>query len=321
MHRIWLLPILACGATSMMAPGAEAYPAKPVRMVVPFPPGAASDFLARVLGQKLSELYGQQVVIDNRPGAGGIVGSTLVAKGAPDGYTLGMVGQPHLMQPLLQKDPPYRPLEDVVFVTQVASLPNVLVVSPQLPVKSVSDVIALAKSRPGQLNFGSAGIGSSSHIAGEAFKAAAGIDIVHVPFKLLPDIFAEMLAGRVQLYLFPLPAVMPMLKDSKLHVVAVGTPQATPSLPGVPTMAESGLPGFRSESWFGIVAPAGMARAIVMQLNRDIEKILATADIKERFLRQGASPAFGTPEDFKKLMQTEYVRYQKLVKDAGISSK
>jgi len=320
MHRIWLLLILACGATSMMAPGAEAYPAKPVRMVVPFPPGAASDFLARVLGQKLSELYGQQVVIDNRPGAGGIVGSTLVAKGAPDGYTLGMVGQPHLMQPLLQKDPPYRPLEDVVFVTQVASLPNVLVVSPQLPVKSVSDVIALAKSRPGQLNFGSAGIGSSSHIAGEAFKAAAGIDIVHVPFKLLPDIFAEMLAGRVQLYLFPLPAVMPMLKDSKLHVVAVGTPQATPSLPGVPTMAESGLPGFRSESWFGIVAPAGMARAIVMQLNRDIEKILATADIKERFLRQGASPAFGTPEDFKKLMQTEYVRYQKLVKDAGISS-
>jgi tripartite-type tricarboxylate transporter receptor subunit TctC len=321
MHRILLLLILACGSTATVALGAETYPTKPIRMVVPFPPGAASDFLARVLGQKLNELYGQQVVIDNRPGAGGIVGSTLVAKGAPDGYTLGMVGQPHLMQPLLQRDPPYRPLEDVVFVTQVASLPNVLVVSPQLPVKSVSDVIALAKSKPGQLNFGSAGIGSSSHIAGEAFKAAAGIDIVHVPFKLLPDIFAEMLAGRVQLYLFPLPAVMPMLKDSKLHVVAVGTPQPTPSLPGVPTMAENGLPGFQSESWFGIVGPAGMSRAIVMQLNRDIAKILATADIKERFLRQGAVPAYGTPEDFRKLMQTDFVKYQKLVKDAGISSK
>lgn len=318
MQRILLLLILACAPAAF---GAETYPAKPIRLVVPFPPGAASDFLARTLGQKLNELYGQQVVIDNRPGAGGIVGSTLVAKSAPDGYTLGMVGQPHLMQPLLQKDPPYRPLDDIDCVTQVASLPNVLVVSPNLPVKSVSDVIALAKSKPGQLNFGSAGIGSSSHIAGEALKAAAGIDIVHVPFKLLPDIFAEMLAGRVQLYMFPLPAVMPMLKDSKLHVVAVGTPQPTPSLPGVPTMSESGLPGFQSESWFGIVASAGLPRATVMQLNRDIAKILATADIKERFLRQGAAPVYGTPEDFRKLLQTEYVKYQKLVKDAGISSR
>jgi tripartite-type tricarboxylate transporter receptor subunit TctC len=318
MLRILLLMVF-CGATAA-AMGAERYPAKPIRMVVPFPPGAASDFLARVLGQKLNELYGEQIVIDNRPGAGGIVGSTLVAKGVPDGYTLGMVGQPHLMQPLLQKEPPYRPLDDIVCVTQVASLPNVLVVSPQLPVKSVSDVIALAKSKPGTLNFGSAGIGSSSHIAGEALKAAAGINIVHVPFKLLPDIFAEMLAGRVQLYMFPLPAVMPMLKDSKLHVVAVGTPQATPSLPGVPTMSDSGLPGFTSESWFGIVAPAGLPRATVMQLNHDIAKLLATAEIKERFLRQGATPAYGTPEEFKKLMQTEYVKYQKLVKDAGISS-
>src|SRR3954469_8872958 len=302
-HRTRLLLILACTALATAAIGAETYPSKPIRMVVPFPPGAASDFLARTLGQKLNELYGQQVVIDNRPGAGGVVGSTLVAKSVPDGYTLGMIGQPHLMQPLLQKDPPYRALDDIVCVIQVASLPNVLVVSPQLPVKSVSDVIALAKSKPGQLNFGSAGIGSSSHIAGEALKAAAGINIVHVPFKLLPDIFAEMLAGRVQLYMFPLPAVMPMLKDSKLHVVAVGTPQQTPSLPGVPTMAESGLPGFQSQSWFGIVGPVALPRATVLQLNRDVARILATNDIKERFLRQGAVPAAGTPEDFTKLMQ------------------
>src|SRR4051812_48749047 len=225
MHRLLLVLLVAGSAIATAAIAAEAYPTKPIRLVVPFPPGAASDFLARTLGQKLNELYAQQVVIDNRPGAGGVVGSTLVAKSVPDGYTLGMVGQPHLMQPLLQREPPYRPIDDIVFVTQVASLPNVLVVSPQLPVKSVADVIALAKSKPGTLNFGSAGIGSSSHIAGEALKAAAGIDIVHVPFKLLPDIFAEMLAGRVQLYMFPLPAVMPMLKDSKLHVVAVGTPQ------------------------------------------------------------------------------------------------
>ena len=320
MHRLIVFLAVVCGWPAGAAVAADRYPTKPIRMVVPFPPGSASDFLARTLGQKLNDLYGQQVVIDNRPGAGGVVGSTLLAKGAPDGYTLGMVGQPHLMQPLLQKEPPYRPLDDIACVTQVASLPNVLVVSPNLPVKTVGDVIALAKAKPGQFNFGSAGIGSSSHIAGEAFKAAAGIDVVHVPFKLISDIFTEMLAGRVQIYMFPLPAVMPMLKDSKLHVVAVGTPQPTPSLPGVPTIAESGLPGFQSESWFGIVAPEKTARGVIMQLNRDVIAILQTADLKERFLRQGAVPAYGTPEEFKRLMQAEFVKYQKLVKDAGISS-
>lgn len=308
--------LLAAGATVAQ----DKYPSKPIRMVVPFPPGSASDFLARTLGQKIGELYGQQVVIDNRPGAGGVVGSTLITKSAPDGYTLGMIGQPHLMQPLLQKEPPYRPLDDIASVTQVASLPNVLVVSPNLAVKTAGDLIALAKQKPGQLNFGSAGIGSSSHIAGEAFKSAAGIDVVHVPFKLLGDIFTEMVAGRVQLYMFPLPAVMPMLKDGKLHVLAVGTPQPTPSLPGVPTIAASGLPGFQSESWFGVVAPPKLPHGIIMKLNKDIADTLKTADTRERFLRQGAEAVFGTPEAFHKLMQTESVKFQKLVKAAGISA-
>ena len=315
-RMICALVLLVAGA----ALAQDKYPSKPIRMVVPFPPGSASDFLARTLGIKLSELYGQQIVIDNRPGAGGVVGSTLITKAAPDGYTVGMVGQPHLMQPLLQKEPPYRAIEDIVTVTQVASLPNVLVVSPNLPVKTAGDLIALAKQKPGQLNFGSAGIGSSSHIAGEAFKAAAGIDVVHVPFKLISDIFTEMVAGRVQLYMFPLPAVMPMLKDGKLHVLAVGTPQAMPSLPGVPTIGASGLPGFQSESWFGVVAPLKLAPGIIMKLNKDIADVLKTADTKERFLRGGAEAAFGTPEQFKKLLQTENVKYQKLVKDAGISA-
>ena len=228
MHQKFWLAALAAAAIGIAGAAAAAgqYPNKPIRMVVPFPPGAASDFLARTVGQKLNELYGQQVVIDNRPGAGGIVGSTLISKGATDGYTLGMVGQPHLVNALLQKEPPYRALEDIAAVTEVASLPNVLVIAPSLQVKSVSDLIALAKAKPGQLNFGSAGIGSSSHIAGEAFKAAAGIDVVHVPFKLLSDIFTEMLAGRVQMYVFPLPAVMPMLKDGKLRVAGRGHAQA-----------------------------------------------------------------------------------------------
>jgi len=318
------LKIRMAAAIVLLAAGAACaqgkYPDKPIRMLVPFPPGSASDFLARTLGQKMSELYGEQAVIDNRPGAGGVVGSTLLTKAAPDGYTLGMIGQPHLMQPLLQKEPPYRPLDDIACITEVASLPNVLVVSPNLPVKSTAELIALAKSKPGQLNFGSAGIGSSSHIAGEAFKAAAGIDVVHVPFKLISDIFTEMMAGRVQMYMFPLPAVMPMLKDGKLHVLAVGTPQPSPSLPGVPTIAATGLPGFQSESWFGVVAPPKFARSLVMKLNKDIIDILKAADTRERFLRQGAEPAYGTPEDFLKLMRSEYAKYQKLVKAAGISA-
>ena len=320
MRRLFVLLSLVCAGAAGSAAAADRYPSKPIRMVVPFPPGAASDFLARAIGQKLYELYGEQVVIDNRPGAGGIVGSTLIAKGVADGYTLGMVGQPHLINALLQKAPPYRALEDVACVTEVASLPNVLVIAPNLPVKSVADLIALAKSKPGQLNFGSAGIGASSHIAGEAFKAAAGIDVVHVPFKLLSDVFSEMLAGRVHLYVFPLPAVMPMLKDGKLRPLAVGTARRTPALPEIPTIAESGLPGFQSESWFGVVAPAATPRAIVTQLNRDIVKILQTSDMADRFLRQGAEAAYGAPEQFQKLMQSEYVKYQKLVKDAGISN-
>ncbi len=320
MRLILIVLLLALGAHASAAAVAERYPSKPVRMVVPFPPGAASDFLARTVGQKLNELYGQQVVIDNRPGAGGIVGSTLIAKAVPDGYTLGMVGQPHLINTLLQKNPPYRALEDIICVIEVASLPNVLVIAPNLPVKSVAELIALAKAKPGQLNFGSAGIGASSHIAGEAFKAAAGIDIVHVPFKLLSDVFAEMLSGRVHFYIFPLPAAMPMLKEGKLRPLAVGTVKRTPSLPEVPTIAESGLPGFQSESWFGVVAPAQTPRGIIAQLNRDIAMILQTPDVGERFLRQGAQAVYGTPEEFQKLMQTEFVKYQKLVKDAGIST-
>jgi len=309
--------------TALLATAAAAqprYPDKPIRMIVPFPPGSASDFLARTVGQKLNEQYGQQVVIDNRPGAGGVVGSAMITKAVPDGYTLGMIGQPFLINAMLQKDAPYRALEDAATIAMVAALPNVLVIAPNLPIKTTAELIAMAKAKPGELNFGSAGIGASSHIAGEAFKAAAGINVVHVPFKLLSDVFTEMISGRVHLYMFPLPAVMPMLKDGKLHVLAVGTLKTVPSLPGVPTIADSGLPGFQSQSWFGVVAPTKISRTIVQQLNKDINAILQQTDTKERFLRQGAEATGGTPEDFQKLMQSEYAKYQKLVKDAGISA-
>ncbi|MEI7678421.1 MAG: tripartite tricarboxylate transporter substrate binding protein [Betaproteobacteria bacterium] len=315
-----LIVAVACAAVSFSVMAQNKYPEKPIRMIVPFPPGSASDFLARTVGQKLNEQYGQQVVIDNRPGAGGVVGSTMITKAVADGYTLGMIGQPYLINAILQKDAPYRALEDVATIAQVAALANVLVIAPNLPIKTTAELIALAKAKPGELNFGSAGIGASSHIAGEAFKAAAGINVVHVPFKLLSDVFTEMIAGRVHMYVFPLPAVMPMLKDGKLHVLAVGTAQRVPSLPGVSTISESGLPGFQSLSWFGVVAPSKISRAIVQQLNKDIIAILQQPDTKERFMRQGAEAVITTPEDFQKLMQSEYAKYQKLVKDAGISA-
>ena len=315
-----LIVAVACAAVSFSVMAQNKYPEKPIRMIVPFPPGSASDFLARTVGQKLNEQYGQQVVIDNRPGAGGVVGSTMITKAVPDGYTLGLIGQPYLITAILQKDAPYRALEDVATIAQVAALANVLVIAPNLPIKTTAELIALAKAKPGELNFGSAGIGASSHIAGEAFKAAAGINVVHVPFKLLSDVFTEMIAGRVHMYVFPLPAVMPMLKDGKLHVLAVGTAQRVPSLPGVSTISESGLPGFQSLSWFGVVAPSKISRAIVQQLNKDIIAILQQPDTKERFMRQGAEAVITTPEDFQKLMQSEYAKYQKLVKDAGISA-
>ena len=318
-RKFWLAPLIAAAiGIAGTAVVAEQYPKKPIRMVVPFPPGAASDFLARAVGQKLNELYGQQIVIDNRPGAGGLVGSTIVATGIPDGYTLALVGQPHLVNTLIHKDPGYRPFDDFASVTEVASMPNVLVVAPNLQVKSVIDLIALAKAKPGQLNFGSAGVGSSSHLAGEMFKSTAGINVVHIPFRLLGDIFTEMLAGRVHLYVFPLPAVMPMLQQGKLRPLAVATPKRAPALPDVPTMAESGLPAYQSDSWFGIVAPAKTPRAIIAQLNKDIVGILQQPAVKERLLAQGAEPVFGTPEQFLKLQREEYVRIQKLVKDIGI---
>lgn len=301
------------------AKGADAaYPTKPIRMVVPFPPGAASDFLARTIGQKLADIYGQQVVIDNRPGAGGLIGSQIVHKAVNDGYTVAIVGQPHLSNVLIREEKSYDPLKDFSAVSPVASIANVLVIGSGVPAKNVMDLIKLAKSKPGQLNFGSAGVGSSSHLAGEMFVAAAGIKAVHVPFKTLADIFSEMLAGRVHFYVFPLPAVMPMLKEGKLRPIAVATPKRAVALPEVPTTAESGFPQYQSDSWFGIIAPAGVPKRIVARLNADLVKVLKDGDTRDRFQKQGAEPTAGSPDDFQKLQRDEYARLAKLIKDIGM---
>lgn len=293
---------------------ADAYPVKPIRIIVPLPPGTASDFIARVLGQSLTDTYKQQVVTDNRPGAGGLIGSNLVTKASPDGYTLGMVGAPHLVGPLLQSNPPYRPLDDIVAIVEVAAVPNVLLVAPGVPVKSVQQLVALAKSKPGELNFASVGVGSISHLGAEIFNRAAGITAVHIPFKVISDAYGEMLAQRVHYMIFTVPAAVPMLRDGKLRALAVTTERRSLALPDVPTIVEAGLPEAQSYLWLGVIGPAGVPRSIAKKLHGDIIKILREPQIREQFERQGAEPIVdASPEAFMHLLKSEYKRYDQLL--------
>lgn len=318
-----LLSRLAAGVIALglalPLPAADDYPNRPLRMVVPFPPGAASDFLARVISQRLTETFGQQVVVDNRPGAGGIIGGQITQKAIADGYTLSLIGQPHITGVLIRKERLYDPVKDFTAITEVATMPNVVVLGAGVPAKNLQDLIALAKSKPGQLNYGSAGVGSSSHLAAAMFNTAAGISGVHVPFKVIPDILAEMLAGRIHYYVFPLPAAMPLLKDGKLRPIAVATPKRAFALPDVPTTAEAGLPQYLSDSWFGVIMPAGAAKPLVNRLSTEIIKIVNTADTRERFLRQGAEPRAAGPAAFHKMMSEEVARLSKVVRDAGVT--
>ena len=313
--------MLGIGAALALLSGlavAQDYPNRPVRMVVPFPAGAASDFLARVLGQKLGETWGQQIVVDNRPGAGGLIGGTVVAKANPDGYTLALIGQPHLTAALLSKQPPWDSLKDFSHIGLVAVMPNVITVGPGMQVNSLSELIAQVKAKPGYYNVGSAGMGSSSHLAAEMFNAAAGLKSVHVPFKLLGDIIAEMYGGRIHYYLFPLPAVMPMLRDGKIRALATGGRTRAVAIPQVPTMAEAGLAGFVSETYFGLLGPAGVPKKIIARINADTVKQLGTEDLKTRFQNGGADAASSTPEGFYKIQQAEQERVKKIIKDIGL---
>src|SRR5690242_10773987 len=310
---IWSLgAALALAATTASA---QEFPSRPVRMVVPFPAGSASDFLARVLGQKLTEAWGQQIVVDNRPGAGGLIGGTVVARSAPDGYTIALVGQPHITAYLLSKEPPWNPLKDFAHIGLVASMPNVLTVGPGLQVNTLQELITQVKAKPGYYNVGSAGIGSSSHLAAEMFNAAAGLKAVHVPFKLISDIYAEMYSGRLHYYLFPLPAVMPALKDGKIRAIANGGKTRSVAIPQVPTMAEAGMPGFTSETYFGLLGPAALPKKLVTQINATTVRQLNTEDTKNRYQNGGADATPSTPEEFYRIQQAELARVTKVIKD------
>jgi tripartite-type tricarboxylate transporter receptor subunit TctC len=294
----------------------SAYPTRPIRLVVPFPPGGAVDILSRTIGPKLGEGLGQQVVIDNRSGAGGNIAAEIVAKAQPDGYTLlmGYVGHP--INATLYSKLTYDVVKDFAPVTLTASSTLVLVSHPSLPAKSVKELIALAKSKPGQVNFASPGSGTPQHLGGELLKRMAGVDMVHIPYKGAGPILADLLGGQVLLGYISLPAALPHLKTGKLRPLGVTSSKRSAVAPDVPTIAES-LPGYEVDNWYGLLAPAGTPKEIVNKLNRDIVKVLQMPEVKERLDSQGIEALSSTPEQFAAYIKSETVKWAKVIKDSG----
>ena len=297
---------------------AQSYPSRPVRLVVPFPAGGTTDILARAMAEKLSGALGQQFVVDNRPGAGGNIGSDIVAKSQPDGYTLlmGTVGT-HAINPSLYPKMPYDHVKDFVPVVLVAGVPNVLVVNPTVPAKTVAELIALAKEKPGTINFASSGNGTSIHLSGELFKLLAGVQIAHVPYKGSAPALTDLIGGQVQIMFDNLPSALPHIKGGKLRALAVTSSKRAPALPDLPTIAESGVAGFEASSWFGILAPAATPRDIVQRINAEANKALHAPDMREKLLAQGAEAVGNSPEFFADYIRTETVKWAKVVKDSG----
>lgn len=309
---------VSLAAQTRAADPTENYPARPIRLIVPFPAGGGADIIARMVGQKLDESWGQPVVIDNRPGSGGLIGADIAAKSAPDGYTLflGNAG-PNAVNVSLYRKLPYDPVKDFAPVTLVARGPQVIVVNPSLPAKSVNELIALAKSRPGQLTFAFGGVGSQAHLAGRLFINMADIDITDVPYKGGPQSLTDLLGGRVTFVFTALPVALPLVKADKLRILAVASAKRSPVLPHVPTIAES-LPGYEAVGWWGILAPAGTPKRIIDKLNAQIAKILETTDVRKYYAGQGLEPASTTPEEFAAHIKKEIIKWAAVIKNAGI---
>ena len=318
-HRaaLWLAAALAV-LTPHAAAAADAYPAKPIRFVVAFPPGGGTDIIARSIAHKLAERFAQQVVVDNRPGAGGNIGTDIVAKSAPDGYTIlmGSAGPLAINASLFAKMP-FDPIKDLAPVTLAASTPNVLVVHPSLPARTVKELIALARARPGEINFASSGHGTPAHLAGELFNSMAGVKLVHIPYKGAAPALADLLGGQVQIMFSTMPPALPHVKDGKLRALAVTSLKRSPATPELPTMDETALPGFEAITWHGVVVPAGTPAAIIARLNREIVAILHLPDVVERLSNQGAEALGSTPEEFASYIRSESIKWAKVVRESG----
>ena len=296
-----------------------AFPTRSVRFIVPYPPGSGTDIVARMLGQKLTEGWSQQVLIENRPGAGAIIGVDAIAKAAPDGYTIGIADNgPLAINPALYPTLPYHPVRDFAPITLVANLPFILVVHPNVAATSVGELVALAKARPGQINYASVGNGSAVHLATELLKTRAGIDLQHVPYKGSAPALNGVLSGEASVMFVNLLSSLQLVKAGKLRALATGTPKRLLAMPDLPTVAEAGVAGYEYLAWFGVVAPAGTPRPIIERLNTDLRRVIALPEIRDRMVNQGGlEPVVGTPESFSALIPMEIEHWGKLVRETG----
>ena len=303
--------------TANAAQAQQPYPNRPIRIIVPLAPGGAGDIAARLFGQKLGDAFNQQVVIDNRPGAGGIIGADLAAKAAPDGYTLVLVGGNHTIFPSLHKKMPYDMVTDFAPVSMLAAYPHLLVVNPALPIKSVKDLIALTKTKPGQINFSSGGNGSTAHMTAELFKSSTGINVVHVPYKGATPALVAVVAGEAGLAFYSASAAMQYVKPGRLRALATTGEKRSPSIPDLPTVAESGVPGFETTAWSGLLAPAGTPTPVITKLFNELARILQIPEAKERLAAIDFEPVGNSPEAFAAYIRKDIQKWAKVVKDSG----
>ena len=322
MKRNFLKCLVALGCGLAVSLGhAQSYPTKPIRLIVPFPPGGGNDVIARVIAQKLSERLGQQVIVDNRAGANGIVGLQALMQSPPDGYTLAVgAAGPLAVNPSLYDKLPYDPLKDFSPITNMVNYPLLLVVHPSVPVKTTQDLVNLAKAKPKQLYFASPGSGNSGHLAGELLNSMANVQTVHVPYKGQGPALSDLISGQVQMLYSSIPSVLPQVKSGQLNALAVGSAKRVPSLPDIPTISESGVPGYEAYSWVGMVAPAKTPKDIVNRLNREIVDILKQKDVSEKLNQQGALPVGDSPEQFAAYIKTEIDKWGAVVRAANIKA-
>ena len=309
--------LLALPATAAAAD----FPSKPAKIIVAFPPGAATDIVGRILAQKLTEMWGQSVIVDNRAGASGTIGTDVVAKSPADGYTmlLGTLGN-LAANPSLYRNLPFDMGRDFIPVSLVVMVNFVMVAHPALPVKTVKELIALAKAKPGELNYSSSGAGGLPHLAGELFKSMAGVNVLHISYKGSVPSFTDLLGGRISYSIDNLPLALPYIKSGRLRALAVVGPRRQPMLPDVPTMVEAGIPGYELTNWFGLMLPAGTPRDVVQRINADVAKVLKMPDVRERLLGMAAEPVGSTPEQFSVFLKSETEKWAKVIKDGGITA-
>jgi tripartite-type tricarboxylate transporter receptor subunit TctC len=312
--------LLAAVAAAMAAPlaAAQAYPSRTVRIIVPYAAGGNTDITARAIGGKLAEVFGQQVIVDNRPGGATNIGSELAAKAAPDGYTIFMGGASNAINMSLYAKPPYDTLRDFAPITLCVKGANVLSIHPSLPVKTLKELIALAKTRPGQLNFASSGLGSSNQMGGELLKLMAGINIVHVPYKGNAPALTDTIAGHVHMIFSGVPALVPHIQSGRLRAVAIGSLKRFPAIPEVPTFDESGVKGYEATTWFGLLAPVKTPKEVVSRLNSEVTRIIASSEIRNRFVSEGLEPVGGSADEFARFIRDEIAKYAKVIKAADI---